>query len=189
MVLLSRVVMIIAPLFLASAVAAQPVLPGPTGPTTGPAQQQPSGAAPSGMITKLNGQQLMQILSGLTYNNNPVQASLQTNSDGTWTISLPFWGSQIYSGAVLDVCEKDGSGCNWVDFFVNLGNQPTIDAKWMNAYNNAYYGARAYTATNGTFVVDYPVWVAPGVTQDYLLKSLGMFTSSVENAMKFKPPQ
>jgi hypothetical protein len=187
MVRWSRLAIMLAPLLFASAAGAQPVLPG-----AGPAQPQPgagapAAAAPSGMITKLNGQQAMQVLSGLTYNDKPVAASLQTNSDGTWTIALPFWGSQIYSGAVLDVCEKDGSGCYWVDFFVNLGNQSTIDAKWINAYNNSYYGARAYTANNGTLVIDYPVWVLPGVTQDYLLKSLGMFTSSIENAMKFKP--
>lgn len=182
-----RIVAILASLCLAPAVGAQPVLPGGGGPTPGQQAPPAGGAAPSGLITKLTGQQLTQILSGLTYNNNQVPATLQTNSDGSWSVTLPFWGSQVPSGAVLDVCEKDGSGCYWIDFFVNLGVQSTVDAKWINAYNNAYYGARAYLADNGNLIVDYPVWMLPGITQDYIIKSAGMFVSSVENAMKFKP--
>jgi hypothetical protein len=178
---LPRAVLVAAALAVAPVAAAQPVLPG------GGGTPSSSGAAPGGALTKITPQQLAQYYSGLTLNGQPVQTSIKTFDDGTSVVVLPLWGSKLYSGINLQVCEKDGSGCHWLEFFANLGKQDSVDANWINAFNRNFLGAKAYTLASGELVFALDISLFPGVSPNEIGWYTSFFKHVVDDSFKFKP--
>jgi hypothetical protein len=182
---LSRAILVVASLAFAPIAAAQPVLPG-SGPAPAPPPPSP-GAAPGGAITKLTPQQLAQLYSGLTINGQPVPISIKTFNDGTSVVVLPLWGPQLYSGVSLQVCEKDGSGCHWLEFFANVGKQASVDANWINAFNQHFLGAKAYTLASGELVFEEDISLWPGISPSEIGWYTSFFKHVVDDSFSFKP--
>jgi hypothetical protein len=180
---LARAVLAIALLAFAPAAFAQPVLPGAgpgSSPGPGPAP------APSGLITKITPQQLAQLYSRLTINNQPVQISIKNFNDGSSIVVVPAWGPQVFSGVHLEQCEKDGSGCHWLGFFANVGKQASIDPAWVNAFNVHFLGAKAYILPSGELLFEQDVSLYPGITPREILWYTGFFKRVVDDSFRFK---
>jgi hypothetical protein len=175
---------IVAALALVPAAIAQPVLPGSTpGPAPGPAPA----STPSGVITKITAQELAQLLSGIKVNNTPIRASIKTFDNGTADVVIPLWGPQVFSGVAMVLCEKDGSGCHWLEYFANLGKQASVGTNWINGLNGQFWGLKAYTLPDGQLVLrqDLPLW--PGVSPADIAWHMVYFKNAVDNSFKFKP--
>ncbi len=181
---LSRVLVIVASLAFAPVAAAQVVLPGGGGGTPAPA---PAPGAQAGLITKLTAQQLVQILGTIRINGATVPTSIRAFNDGSSMVVMPFWGPQVWSGIILQFCEKDGSGCHLLHFLANVGKQPSISADWVNAFNASFYYVKALKLTNGELAFTYDIGMWPGVTQNQIVQMTGMFKAIVDNSFKFKP--
>jgi hypothetical protein len=138
------------------------------------------------LITKFTPQQVVQLVTNAV---NGVTISPQTtkNNDGTYLITFPIWGSAVYSAINVENCEQDGSGCYVLDFFANFGQQPTLTAAWMNAWNDQFFIARVYPLSNGEVVFTADLMILTGVTPDYVTAFAGFFKQVVDNASTFKP--
>ncbi|HZT86604.1 MAG TPA: hypothetical protein VFA12_01460 [Stellaceae bacterium] len=185
---LRKVLAALVPLALAPAVAlAQPVLPNGGG-GGGGGGGSPSTPAPGGLITKLTGPQLQQLYVGVQIAGQTLQTSLKTFDDGSAVVYLPIWGPQVTSGADLESCAKDGSGCAAIEFFVNLGQQPSINAAWIEAFNEKIIGGKAYINPDDKgLVISYAFFMETGVTKDFILNATASFKNMVTYAMQFKP--
>lgn len=181
----ARAALVIALLVFAPAAFAQPVLPG-SGPGPSPGPGAGPAPAPTGLITKITPQQLAQLYSRLTVNNQPIQISIKNFDDGSSIVVVPAWGPQIYSGVHLEQCEKDGSGCHWLGFFANVGKQATIGAAWMNAFNAHFLGAKAYTLPSGELLFEQDITLYPGITPPEILWYTGFFKRVVDDSFRFK---
>ena len=181
---LPKVFLIVGSLALAATAVAQPRLPGTPGP-----QPAPPGPAPAagGVFAKITPQQLSQIVGGLTIDGKPIATSIKTFDDGSAVIVTPFWGDQLYSGINMEYCEKDGTGCHTLQFFANFGKQSTVDANWINAWNLAYIGVKAYTLQNGELLFCYHLPLLSGVSDTYIKSFTAFFKVVVDEAFKFKP--
>lgn len=187
MSVLPRAIFIVASLAFAPLAAAQPVLPGPGGGGAQPAPPSGPAPAPGGLLTKITPQQLAQLYSGLTNDGQAVQVSVKTFDDGSSVVVLPLWGTQLWSGVGLEYCEKDGSGCTKLHFFLNMGKQPTVNANWINAFNRKYIGVKVYTLDNGELDFTYDLPLGSGITSDYILWTTRFFKVVVDESFKFKP--
>jgi hypothetical protein len=178
---LSSAILVLASLALGAPAVAQPVI-GP-GPGPAPAPTPVSG----GMIIKITAEQLAQILGGMKINGQAVQTSIKSFKDGTSIVITPLWGPQVYSGVLTELCEKDGSGCHWLEYFANLGKQSSVDTQWMNAYNSRFFGMKSYTLKDGALVlqIDMPLW--PGVSPQDIGWHMIYFKNAVDDSFKFKP--
>jgi putative sensory transduction regulator len=174
--------LVVAVLGFGAAVAnAQVVLPGNNAPAP-----TPQAAPASGLITKITAQQVAQLVtnavSGVT-----ISPQITNNSDGTFLVTFPVWGSAVYSAISVENCEQDGSGCYVLDFFANFGKQPTLTTSWMNAWNDQFYIARVYPLSTGETVFTADLAILTGVTPDYVTAFAGFFKQVVDNASTFKP--
>ena len=83
-------------------------------------------------------------------------------------VLVAFWNDQIFSGAIPQACEKDGSGCHSFKLFANLGKDTGVDQAWINAWNNSYYYVRAFKLQDGQLIFEWNVALLTGVTPDYI---------------------
>lgn len=171
--------------FGAPAAVAQVVLPGNNNPP--PSSTPPQSAqAGGGLITKITPQQVAQLVSGavsgVTINPQITQAQ-----DGTYLVTFPVWGNQVYSAINVQNCEKDNSGCYVMDFFANFGKQPSIDENWMDAWNNRFFMVRVFKLPNGETVFSGDCMILSGVTPQYVTAFAGFFKKVVDAATTFKP--
>ena len=115
-----------------------------------------------------------------------ISPQITKNNDGTSLVTFPVWGSGVYSAITVENCEQDGSGCYVLDFFANFGKQPSLNAAWMNAWNDQFYIARVYPLSNGEVVFTADLAILTGVTPDYVTAFAGFFKQVVDNASTFK---
>ena len=165
----------------AMAAEAQVVLPG-----NAPPAATPQAAPASNLITKITPQQVVQLVTNAV-SGTTITPQITNNSDGTYLVTFPVWGSAVYSAINVENCEKDGSGCYVLDFFANFGQQSTLTAAWMNAWNDQFYVARVYPLSNGEIVFTADLMILSGVTPDYVTAFAGFFKQVVDNASTFKP--
>lgn len=178
-----EMVVLLALVAMTSGAAAQPVLGGAGGGNSNPA----SAPGPSGAIQKITPQGLASLIGQITVDNKPIQTSISTFKDGTSIVVTPMWGPNIYSGVSMQYCEKDGSGCHWLQFFANLGAQKTVDLNWMNAFNQHFLGAKAYTLASGQLVIQQDMSLWPGVSPSEIGWYLEFFKNVVDDSANFKP--
>jgi Putative bacterial sensory transduction regulator len=90
---------------------------------------------------------------------------------------------------LTEFCEKDGSGCRTLHFFANFGKQEqsAVDAKWIDAWNRTYVGAKAFTLKNGELIFSYDLPLLSGVSQDYIVRFTNFYKGLVDTSFKFKP--
>jgi hypothetical protein len=189
---LARALLLVASLLTVAPIAvAQPVLPGgggTPGPGPGPGPAASGTAAPSGLIAKITAPALAQLLSGFSIDGKQIQTEVKTFDDNTAMVVLPFWGDKLFSGVLLDHCDKDGGGCATLQFFANVGAQSNLAPNWVNAFNGAFYGAKAYTLKSGQLLFTFELLLFTGVTKDYLMTTTAVFKNLVDKSFTFKPP-
>lgn len=187
---LSRAILVIALLAFAPIAAAQPVLPGPgPGPGPTPPSPAPGPASQGGLITKITPQQLAQLYSGQTINGQPIQVSVKTLNNGTTVVILPLWGNQVASAIIPALCEKDGSGCPLLHFFVTMGKQGSVDANWINGFNRDYPLIKAILLTDGELVFTVDIALYGGVSPNEILAYTQIFKLLVDKSFSYKPQQ
>jgi hypothetical protein len=173
--------------FAATSAIAQIVLPGAGGGSTPAPTPQTAPPPANGLITKITPQQVAQLIS-TAVSGVTISPQITQNQDGTFNVSFPVWGSQVYSAVNVENCEKDGSGCYALDFFANFGKQPSIDANWMANWNNQFFVARVFPLSDGEIVFSGDLMILSGVTPDYITAFAGFFKQVVDNAATYKPP-
>jgi hypothetical protein len=176
-----RALVVTASLVLAAAAVAQP-RPGGGGPRP-PTPPPPGGGdgAPGGMIVKINAEQLAQLFTEAGFPSKVI------DNNKTHMVQTQFWTEDVFSGAIPEACDDDGSGCHVFKIFANLGADAGITDAWINAWNSRYWFARAYKLDNGAliFAFDVPLWT--GLTPDYIKTAAAMFKKSVDESTDFKP--
>jgi Putative bacterial sensory transduction regulator len=173
--LLSKVVLVIASLVCATAVVAQPRIPGAN--IGGQAPASSSG----GLLVKLTAEQVVGLL-----NEAGFHSEVRQDKDSKFVVAA-FWGQDLYSGVIVEHCEKDGSGCHTLEFFANFGKDQPVDANWINAWNNSKIGVKASKLGDGTLLFDYDLPLLTGVTADYVKELAKFFKLVVDTATQFKP--
>ena len=101
-------------------------------------------------------------------------------------VLVAFWNDQIFSGAIPQACEKDGSGCHSFKLFANLGKDTGVDQAWINAWNNSYYYVRAFKLQDGQLIFEWNVALLTGVTPDYIKLAAIAFKSAVDEFDQFQ---
>jgi hypothetical protein len=177
----TRAVLMVAALAFAAAATAQPRPGGGPGPKP-PAGGGPNpGSAPGGLIVKLQAEQIAQL-----FNESGFQSKVVDNNNIHMVQTL-FWTDQVFSGAIPQACDKDGSGCHAFKIFANLGPETGVSQAWIDAWNNDWLYVRVYKAKDGSLIFSWDVALLTGVTPDYVRTSAKLFKSIVDDSSDFKP--
>jgi Putative bacterial sensory transduction regulator len=176
--IVARAILVVAALAIVAAAYAQP-RPGGRGPSGGGGGGG-GGGAPGGLIVKIQAQNLAQLMNDAGF------ASKLIDNSGP-VVLVAFWNDQIFSGAIPQACEKDGSGCHSFKLFANLGKDTGVDQAWINAWNNSYYYVRAFKLQDGQLIFEWNVALLTGVTADYIKLAAIAFKSAVDESTNFKP--
>jgi hypothetical protein len=139
------------------------------------------GGAPAGMIVKLKAEQIAQLFNDAGFQSKVV------DNDGTHMVVTSFWSDQVFSGAIPQSCEKDGSGCHAFKLFANLGADTGVSQAWVDAWNNNWLFVRAYKLENGSLIFAWDVALLTGVTPDYVKTTAKLFKTIVDESSDFKP--
>jgi hypothetical protein len=139
------------------------------------------GGAPAGMIVKLKAEQIAQLFNDAGFQSKVV------DNDGTHMVVTGFWSDQVFSGAIPQSCEKDGSGCHAFKLFANLGSDTGVSQAWIDAWNNNWLFVRAYKLENGSLIFAWDVALLTGVTPDYVKTTAKLFKTIVDESSDFKP--
>jgi hypothetical protein len=182
----ARVLVFMVAILFAGAAAAQPRPGGGGAPGNGAPGPAPS--APSGLIVQFNAQQIAQLFSAAGFASE-VYDNKVDDKTVTRMVRTQFWPNDTatFGGALPIWCKTaDVSICNGASIFVNLGKS-TVDARWINAWNNQIYFVRAYTLDDGSLIFKYDLMLQPGVTPDYLKTAIAAFKAAVDMSTDFKP--
>jgi hypothetical protein len=175
--IVARAVLVVVALAVAAAAYGQP-RPGGRGPSGGGGG---GGGAPAGLVVKIDAQKLAQLMNDAGF------ASKVIDNGGVTVVLVTFWNDQIFSGAIPQACEKDGSGCRSFKLFANLGKDTGVDDAWINAWNRSYYYVRAFKLPSGELVFEWNVALLTGLTPDYIKLAALAFKSAVDDSTDFKP--
>ena len=173
---LPTIILVIASLLYAGAAAAQPRIPTPGGGGGGPS---PGPSVGAGLVLKITAEQMAALL-----NEAGIRSEVR-DIQGDKMVYAQFWGDALWSGVILDNCEKDGSGCRTLSFFANFGKDQPVDANWLNAWNSIYYMVRSYKLNDGSLLFKAHLLIFSGVTADYIKQSALFFKRVVDESSKF----
>jgi hypothetical protein len=151
--------------------------PKPPGGGSGPS----GGGAPAGLIVKLQAEQIAQLFSEAGFQSKII------DNNNTHMIQTLFWTDQVFSGAIPEACEKDGSGCHAFKVFANLGPDTGVSQAWIDAWNNNWLYVRASKTQDGSLIFTWDVALLTGVTADYVRVSAKLFKTIVDSSSDFKP--
>ena len=172
-----------AALLLSTAAGAQIVIPN-GGSSGGPPAPAPANSG--GLITKITPQQVVPLITNAV-SGVKISPQIKPGDNNTAVVTFPVWGDQVYSGISVENCEKDNSGCYVLEFFANFGQQSTINAAWMNAWNGQFYATRVYSLASGEVVFSADLMILSGVTPNYITGFAGFFKKVVDESSTFKP--
>jgi hypothetical protein len=85
---------------------------------------------------------------------------------------------------IHDNCQNEN--CVVISFTVFFGEQRTIDAAYMNAWNQNKRWCKLYRAANGNLVFDMDAFVA-GVQPEYVKAMSVIFANMLKQLFEFKP--
>ena len=85
---------------------------------------------------------------------------------------------------IHDNCQNEK--CVVISFTVFFGEQRTIDANYMNAWNQTKRWAKLYRAQNGQLVFDMDAFIA-GVQPEYVKAMSVIFANMLKQLFEFKP--
>lgn len=143
--------------------------------------QSGGGGAPTGLIVKLQTEQIAKLFADSGFQSKAV------DNDGTQMVVSTIWNDQIFSGAIPQSCEKDGSGCHAFKIFANLGPDTGVSQAWIDSWNNSWLYVRAYKVENGSLIFSWDVALLTGVTPEYIKAVPHLFKSIVDESTDFKP--
>jgi hypothetical protein len=177
----TKAILVVASLVLAATASAQPRPGGGAPKAPGGGAPAPGGGAPGGLIVKIQAEQIAQLFNEAGFRSKVI------DNNKIHMVQTEFWSDQVFSGAIPGGCEKDGSGCHWMQLFANLGTDSGVDQAWMDAWNGRWYGVRVHKLDNGAVVFYFDVPMLSGVTPDYIKAAGAVFKAIVDASTDFKP--
>jgi hypothetical protein len=140
------------------------------------------GSSAGGLIIKIQADQVAQLLNDAGFPSKVIETK-----NGDHMVVSAFWNDQIFSGAIPEACEKDGSGCHAVMLFANLGKDTGVDEAWLDAWNKSYWYTHVFKLDSGELVFYWHVGLLTGVTPDYIKLAAKLFKANVDASTDFKP--
>jgi len=175
--LVMKAVLVAAALVMAVSANAQPRPGGGGGPGPGPGPG--GGGAPSGLIIKLTVPQMAQLITAVGFQSKVIE------NNKFEMVQTIFWSQDVFSGAIPEICEKDGSGCHAMKVFANLG-KTGVTQKWVDAWNNSWLYVRASFSNDGSLIFAWDVGFFSGVSPDYIASVVKTFKAIVDQSTDFK---
>ncbi len=179
--LTTKAILVMASLVIAVAAGAQPRPGGGKPPGGGPPGGGGGGGAPTGTIIKIQADQIAQLFNDAGFRSKVI------DNNNTHMVQTEFWSDQVFSGAIPQACEKDGSGCHGYKLFANLGTDSGVDQAWVDAWNSSWLYVRAVKLKNGALIFYWDVALLTGITPDYVKGSAVLFKAIVDASSDFKP--
>ncbi len=127
------------------------------------------------VITTITAAQMIGVLQSQGY-----EADLELLDDGTPFVASTYDG--YYFDVYLQGCDNSKARrCESLQYYIwfNLDKRPSSDV--ANAYNNAWMFGKARILNDGTAVVEHAVDLYGGVTVDYLIGTVGLWETIVDN--------
>lgn len=176
----TRAILMAAALIFAIAANAQPRPGGGPAPKGGGGGAPAGGSVPAGMIIKIQAEQIAKIFGDAGFQSKVI------DNNKIHMVQTVFWTSDIFSGAIPNACEDDGSGCHAFQIFANLGKDSPVNQAWMDAWNSKTLYVHASMA-NGELIFSWDVGLLTGITSDYIKTSAQLFKYIVDQSTDFKP--
>lgn len=164
--------------FLAGTAAAQPRIMPPSGGGGG------GGAAPAPSAELIRGTTL-EITQKMLQEAGYTDVEIYAAQSGRKHVSGKTQG--VLVSAIHMFCNEQGA-CPAVGYMVNFGAQDSIDAKYMNAWNEAKLYGRLYKIKDGTLFLQQDVMVYD-VSPAYIKHTAQMFGRLIKDLLEFKPPE
>ncbi len=164
-------------LLLAGSAQAQPRIQPPGGPGPGPGQPQQPSAPAGGILSGTTVELTARMLQEAGY------ADVQIfEHQGTRHVRAKAGETPVI--VFHDSC-KDNA-CLVITYGVFFGEQRTIDANYMNAWNSQQRWCKLYRGPNNTLMFTMDVFVA-GVIPDYLKATSTIFAGQLKRLFEFRP--
>ncbi len=139
----------------------------------------PGGGAPAGLITEFNPEQIAQAITAAGFPSKVI-----TNNKSVVVLTA-FWGDDVFSGTYGIFCNDKGH-CGGAKMFANTGKS-SVDAAWVNAWNNKYFFVRATQSEKGDLIFYWDLLLAGGVAPENVAVAATVFKNIVDSSTDFKP--
>ncbi len=133
------------------------------------------------MIVKVLPAQIAQLFNDAGFKSKVIK------NDQTEMVQTIFWSEDVFSGAIPQACEKDGSGCHAIEIFANLGSDSGVDDAWINAWNAQKLYVRAFKSDKGDLIFELDVGLFSGASAEYIKNCAQVFKRVVDTSSDFKP--